>query len=189
MEKKLTPRVINEVYQIIEMLPNEDKEQIPQNIREYFKKNANEIDRYPVDKNKDIDEQNLDEYTYAYVYMLMKYISSELEYQKIEPNWETVTDIKEKVKQLEIEIETNFFNVNNVLADRKLEKIDSVLNLYYYGLTSDQEKLKKLQPFIALCKVFIIMHNDFLKEMDYNKTIEQYKFVSEQLKLNIKRVF
>lgn len=185
----LSPRVINEVYQIIEMLPEEEKKQIPQMILDYLKKNATRIEEYKVDKDIPIDEQNLDDNTYSYVYVLMNYIKLKVKYEEIKPCWKDLDDVKEKVKQLEIEIETNFFNVNNSLADRKLTNIKYVLNFYYFGLTSDENKQRQLKPFIALCKVFIIIHDNLQKDNDYENALEQYKFISEQLKLNIENTF
>lgn len=190
MEKNnLSPRVINEVYQIIEMLPEDEKNQIPQMVIDYLKKNATRIDDFKVDKNVPIDEQDLDDNTYNYVYVLMSYIKPKLKYEEVKPCWKDLDDIKKKVKQLEIEIETNFFNVNNNLADRKLTDIKYVLNFYYFGLTSNENKQKQLKPFIALCKIFIIVYNKLQKDNDYENALEQYKYISEQLKLNIDKTF
>lgn len=185
----LSPRVINEVYQIVEMLPDEEKKQIPQIILDYLKNNATKIEEYKVEKDIPIDKQNLDDNTYNYVYVLMNYIKPRVKYEEIKPSWNELDDIKDKVKQLEIEIETNFFNVNNSLADRKLTNIEFVLNFYYFGLISDENKQKKLAPFIALCKVFIIVHDNLQKDSDYEKAFNQYKYISEQLKLNIENTF
>lgn len=190
MEKNnLSPRVINEVYQIIEMLPEDEKNQIPQMVIDYLKKNATRIDDFKVDKNVPIDEQDLDDNTYNYVYVLMSYIKPKLKYEEVKPCWKDLDDIKKKVKQLEFEIETNFFNVNNNLADRKLTDIKYVLNFYYFGLTSNENKQKQLKPFIALCKIFIIVYNKLQKDNDYENALEQYKYISEQLKLNIDKTF
>lgn len=188
-ENKMTPRVINEVYQIIEMLPENEKQYIPRRFIDFFKNNAKDIDKYPVIKGKAIDEQDLDENTYTYVYMLLSYIKPELEYEILEPNWEKIDNIKEKVSQLENEIQTNLFNVNNKLADRELADKKFVLNLYYFGLTSDKDKQNKLIPFIALCKIFNIVYNTLREDEDLSKALEQYKYISNELKINIKKTF
>ena len=111
----LSPRVINEVYQIVEMLPDEEKKQIPQIILDYLKNNATKIEEYKVEKDIPIDKQNLDDNTYNYVYVLMNYIKPRVKYEEIKPSWNELDDIKDKVKQLEIEIETNFLDRKSVV--------------------------------------------------------------------------
>lgn len=102
---------------------------------------------------------------------------------------EKIDNIKEKVSQLENEIQTNLFNVNNKLADRELADKKFVLNLYYFGLTSNKDKQNKLIPFIALCKIFIIVYNTLREDGDLSKALEQYKYISNELKINIEKTF
>jgi len=187
--KNLTQRVISEVSQIIDMLPERSINQIPADIRNFFKNNAKEIEKYPVIPNIDLDKQDLDENTYNYVLLLMKFVNSFTEYIELEPKWNELDNIEEKVKQLEKELATNFFNINNILADRELEKVEYVYEFEYYGRCFNEENKRKLMPFIALCRVFNIVHKNLLQDNDYEKALKNYEFLSNELKKNIRKTY
>ena len=187
--KNLTPRVINEVTQIIDMLPERSINHIPADIINFFKNNAKEIDKYPVNPNIDLDKQDLDENTYNYVLLLMKFIKSFTDYIELEPKWNELDNIEEKVKQLENELATNFFNINNILADRELEKVEYVYEFEYYGRCFNEENKRKLMPFIALCRVFNIVHKNLLQDNDYERALKNYQFVLNELKKNIEKTY
>lgn len=187
--KNLTPRVINEVAQIIDILPERSINQIPADIINFFRNNAKEIDKYPVNPNIDLDKQDLDENTYNYVLLLMKFVKSFTEYIELEPKWNKLETIEERVKQLEEELASNFFNINNILADRELEKVEYVYEFEYYGRCFNEENKRKLMPFIALCRVFNIVHKNLLQDNDYEKALKNYEFLSNELKKNIRKTY
>lgn len=187
--KNLTPRVINEVAQIIDMLPERSINQIPADIINFFKNNAKEIDKYPVNPNIDLDKQDLDENTYNYILLLMKFVKSFTDYIELEPKWNELDNIEEKVKQLENELATNFFYINNILADRELEKVEYVYEFEYYGRCFNEENKRKLMPFIALCRVFNIVHKNLLQDNDYEKALKNYQFILNELKKNIEKTY
>lgn len=187
--KNLTPRVINEVAQIIDILPERSINQIPADIINFFRNNAKEIDKYPVNPNIDLDKQDLDENTYNYVLLLMKFVKSFTEYIELEPKWNKLETIEERVKQLEDELASNFFNINNILADRELEKVEYVYEFEYYGRCFNEENKRKLMPFIALCRVFNIVHKNLLQDNDYEKALKNYEFLSNELKKNIRKTY
>ena len=187
--KNLTPRVIYEVAQIIDILPERSINQIPADIINFFRNNAKEIDKYPVNPNIDLDKQDLDENTYNYVLLLMKFVKSFTEYIELEPKWNKLETIEERVKQLEDELASNFFNINNILADRELEKVEYVYEFEYYGRCFNEENKRKLMPFIALCRVFNIVHKNLLQDNDYEKALKNYEFLSNELKKNIRKTY
>ncbi|MBO5477566.1 MAG: hypothetical protein J6A15_07435 [Clostridia bacterium] len=187
--KNLTQRVISEVSQIIDMLPERSINQIPADIRNFFKNNAKEIEKYPVIPNIDLDKQDLDENTYNYVLLLMKFVKSFTEYIELETKWNKLETIEERVKQLEDELASNFFNINNILADRELEKVEYVYEFEYYGRCFNEENKRKLMPFIALCRVFNIVHKNLLQDNDYEKALKNYEFLSNELKKNIRKTY
>lgn len=187
--KNLTPRVINEVAQIIDILPERSINQIPADIINFFRNNAKEIDKYPVNPNIDLDKQDLDENTYNYVLLLMKFVKSFTEYIELEPKWNKLETIEERVKQLEEELASNFFNINNILADRELEKVEYVYEFEYYGRCFNEENKRKLMPSIALCRVFNIVHKNLLQDNDYEKALKNYEFLSNELKKNIRKTY
>lgn len=187
--KNLTPRVINEVAQIIDILPERSINQIPADIINFFRNNAKEIDKYPVNPNIDLDKQDLDENTYNYVLLLMKFVKSFTEYIELEPKWNKLETIEERVKQLEDELASNFFNINNILADRELEKVEYVYEFEYYGRCFNEENKRKLMPSIALCRVFNIVHKNLLQDNDYEKALKNYEFLSNELKKNIRKTY
>lgn len=187
--KNLTQRVISEVSQIIDMLPEKSINQIPADIINFFKNNAKEIEKYPVNPNIDLDKQDLDENTYNYVLLLMKFVKNFTDYVELEPKWNELENIEKSVKQLENELATNFFNINNILADRELEKIEYVYEFEYYGRCFNEENKKKLMPFMALCRIFNIVHKNLLQDNDYAKALKNYEFISNELKKNIRKMY
>ena len=91
-DHKLTQRVISEVSQIIDMLSQRSKNFIPSDLLNFFKNNAKEIEKYPVDRTIPIDKQDLDKVTYECVSMLMQFIKPIAEYIELEPRWNTIED-------------------------------------------------------------------------------------------------
>lgn len=187
--KNLTQRVISEVSQILDMLPEKSVNQIPADIINFFKNNAKEIEKYPVNPNIDLDKQDLDENTYNYVLLLMKFVKSFTDYIELEQKWNDLETIEERVKQLEIELATNFLNINNILADRELEKVEYVYEFEYYGRCFNEENKRKLKPFVALCRIFNIVHKNLLQDNDYEKALKNYEFISNELKKNIRKTY
>lgn len=189
MEKNdISKRVINEVAQIIEGFSERSREQIPSDIVNFFLSNAKEKDNYPVNINIPIDKQNLDNDTFNYVALLLQYIKPKIEYVHLKPNWTSIQDKAEKVLQLEKEIQINLFNINNSLADRELEKVEYVLDFKYYGRCFNEDNIKKLKPFVALCRIYNIVHREYEEDNNYEKALQMYIFISEEIKKNINMI-
>lgn len=126
-EIKLTPKVINEVAQLIDALPKVVKDRIPDAIRVMFTNSANEKYKYPVDFNLPFNEQGLDQLSIQITERILKDLPHLVEYVEKEPKWNEVQDKKEAIKIMEKEICTNLYNVHNVLAARKLARKNMLL--------------------------------------------------------------
>ena len=189
IDDNISVRVINEVAQIIEDLSIERKKQIPENILNFYINGAKEKEKYKVDKNIPIDKQDLDKETYNHVAMILSYIKREYEYVEINPSWTTYSKKSEQIEKLEEEISLNLYNINNILADRRLAKVEYVLDFEYSGRCFKEENIKRLKPFVALCRIFSIVHKEYLLKGDEDKTLQMYIFITEELKKNIDLVF
>ena len=44
-------------------------------------------------------------------------------------------------------------------------------------------------PFIALCRVFNIVHKNLLQDNDYERALKNYQFVLNELKKNIEKTY
>lgn len=188
-DHKLTQRVISEVSQIIDMLSQRSKNFIPSDLLNFFKNNAKEIEKYPVDRTIPIDKQDLDKVTYECVSMLMQFIKPIAEYIELEPRWNTIEDKKEAAQRYELEIATNLFNINNILTDRELEKVEYVYDFEYYGRCFNEENYNKLKPFIALCRVLNAMHKKYENTDNYTEIIKMCKFLEEEIRYNLDRTY
>lgn len=184
----ISKRVINEVAQILQGFSTKSKEQIPPDLFNFFLSNANEKEKYPVDINIPIDKQDLDKDTYKYVALLLNFVKPTIEYVNLEPKWSNLKEKKEIIQQIEKEIATNLFNINNILADRKLEKIEYVYDFIYYGRCFNEENIKKLKPFVALCRIFNIVHKEYQEKRDEDKTLQMYIFITEEIKKNLQMI-
>lgn len=188
-DDNISARVINEVAQIIEGLSLKSKMQIPESLLNFYIERANEKEKYKVDKDIPIDKQDLDKDTYVHVAMLLSYIKKEYEYVEINPSWTIYDIVDEKIKKLEEEISLNLYNINNILADRELTKVEYVLDFEYYGRCFNEDNIKRLKPFVALCRIFSIVHKEYIKNGNQEKTLQMYIFITEELKKNIDLVF
>lgn len=188
-DDSISTRVINEVAQIIDGLSLESKKQIPESILNFYMNGAKEKDKYKVDKDIPIDKQNLDKETYNHVAMILSYIKRQYIYAEINPSWTTYTKKNEQIEKLEEEISLNLYNINNILTDRRLAKVEYVLDYEYYGRCFNEENIKKLKPFVALCKIFSIVHKEYVSKNDEDKTLQMYIFITEELKKNIDLIF
>lgn len=185
--KRPSEKVISQVNQIIEMLPKSCKEQIPEDFREFFEKNDTKKEEYKLKSGSDIKKE-LEEETLMYVASFIKDIElplkSDIEYISLDTSWkglEKQGKIKEAIEQLDLELATNFYNVNNILADRELADIKFVYNIRYYGKTTNPRVAQKLEPFVNLCNVFCILHKKFVDTQDLT-LIETYKYVEKELR-------
>lgn len=185
--KKPSEKVISQVNQIIEMLPRPCKEQIPQDFREFFEKNDTKKEEYKLKVGSDIRKE-LEEETLVYVASFMKDLEPpfkpDIDYINLDTNWKELEKqgkVKEAIEQLDLELATNFYNVNNILADRELADIKFVYNIRYYGKTTNPRAAQKLEPFLNLCNVFCILHKKYIDTQDLN-LFDTYKYVEKELR-------
>lgn len=89
----------------------------------------------------------------------------------------------------ELEIATNLFNINNILADRELEKVEYIYDFEYYGRCFNEENYNKLKPFIALCRVLNAMHKKYENTDNYTEIIKMCKFLEEEIRYNLDRTY
>lgn len=108
-----------------------------------------------------------------------------LKYKNIESGIRRNYDNKKCSK----EIETNLFNINNILADRELEKVEYVYDFEYYGRCFNEENYNKLKPFIALCRVLNAMHKKYENTDNYTEIIKMCKFLEEEIRYNLDRTY
>jgi len=185
--KKPSEKVISQVNQIIEMLPRPCKEQIPEDFREFFKNNDTKKEEYKLRTDIDIKEQ-MEEETLLYVANFVKFLNPpfkpDIDYITLDINWKDLEEkgkIKEAIEQLDLELATNFYNVNNILADRELADIKFVYNIRYYGKTTNARAAQKLEPFVNLCNVFCILHKKYIDTQDLD-LFDTYKYVEKELR-------
>lgn len=181
-------KTICEVNQFIEeVLTEEQRDKLPLEIKAYFNKNAKNKEKYEVDySNIETLKEKLNEKTWEYISLFREIIKSDFKYIQIEPHWEEISNIKEKVEQLELEIASNFYNIHNLLADRKFEKVEYIYDFKLYGLTFDEEKAEKLFPVKLLLRVFILAGEKLKKEEKYDELYEKYIYVANEIKKLLK---
>lgn len=185
--KRPSEKVISQVNQIIEMFPRPCFEAIPDDVKKFFSENDTKKEEYKFKKGED-PKEILEEETILYVAKIMSLLKPpfkpDIDYINLEPDWrdlEKQGKIKEAIEQLDLELATNFYNVNNILADRELADIKFVYNIRYYAKTTNPTAAKKLEPFLNLCNVFCILHQKFIDTQDLT-LIDTYKYVQEELK-------
>lgn len=189
LKNEITIRVASEVSQIIDMFSQRSISMMPHEVINFFKKKGTEIEKYPVDKNIPLDKQNLDSLTYDCVLMLLEYVKPLIEYKELEPNWKSFQNPDDSIKQYELEIATNLFNIRNIISHRHLAKIDYVYDFKAYSSNLTEDEFKKFQPYIALCRIFNVMHNKYENEKNYTEAVKIYYFIEQELKNNFKNEY
>lgn len=179
-------KAISEINQFITSINKNSQEKIPINIRQFFEKNDTHKREHLIDF-ENFNPNSLEEETKAFFAIIKKYIA-EVEYQNIKPDWKELEMSgrnKEAIKQLDLELATNFFNISNFYSDRKMTKIDFIYNIRFFGKSFNEEKNKKLEPYKALCNVFCIVHDKYKnveKIEDINEALNMYKYIEHELK-------
>jgi len=189
LKKEITIRVASEVKQVIDMFSQRSISMIPYEVINFFKKRGTEEENYPVDKNIPLDKQNLDSLTYDCVLMLLEYVKPLIEYKELEPNWKSFSNPYDSIKQYELEIATNLFNIRNVISQRHLAKIEYVYDFEAYSANLTEEEFRKFQPYIALCRIFCVIHNKYEKENNYTEAVKILYFIEQELKSNFKNEY
>ncbi len=176
-------KVISQVNQFISSLSRESKEKIPVDMRRFFEENDTHKKENIIDWDN-FNEEDLEEETKAFFTVIAKYLK-EIDYIEVKPSWrdlEVEGKYKEAVYQLDLELATNFFNINNYYSDRQMVNIKYIYNIRFFGKTNNEEKLKKLEPFRALCNVFCLVHNKFENSDEYQEALKMNKYVEHELK-------
>lgn len=185
---KLTPKVINEVAQLIDALPKITRNRIPEPIMVMFTNSANEKHKYSVDFNLPFDKQGLEPLSIQITERILKDMPPLIEYVEKKSMCSEIKDKKEAIKIMEIEICTNLFNVHNVLASRKLSKEENVMDIEWYGRICSKENYKVLEPFIILCQIFNVCRKIYRDKNNIDETYEKYLFICNEIKKNIQRL-
>ncbi len=185
---KLTPKIVNEVAQLIDALPKITRNRIPEPIMVMFTNSANEKHKYPVDFNLPLDKQGLEPLSIQIFGRILKDLPPLIKYVEKESKWREAKDKKEAIKIMESEICTNLFNVHNVLAARKLAKEEYVMDVEWYGRVCSEENYKVLEPFIVLCQIFNLCREIYIDKKNIDETYEKYSFICNEIKKNIERL-
>lgn len=178
-------KAISQVNQFIMSISKESQEKIPADLRRFFKENDTHKKEYELDFEH-FDESELEEETKAFFCIISKYLK-DIDYQEIKPSWKKLEiegKNKEAIKQLDLELATNFFNISNYYSERELTKVEFIYNIRFFGRSMDIKKSNKLEPFRALCNVFCILHQKYsnTENFDYNEALNQYKYVEHELR-------
>ena len=187
-EIKLTPKVINEVAQLIDALPKVTKDRIPNTIMIMFTNSANEKHKYPVDFNLPFNVQGIEPLSIQITERILRDLSPLIEYVEKKPKWKEMQNKKEAIKIMEKEICTNLYNVHNALAERKLAKEEYVTDIEWYGRVCSNDNYKALEPFIVLCQIFNTCREIYMVKSNVDETYEKYLFICNEIKKNIERL-
>lgn len=185
---KLTPKVVNEVAQLIDTLPKITKDRIPEPIMVMFTNSAKEKDKYPVDMNVPFEKQGIEPLSIQIMGRILKDLPPLVKYVEKEPKWSEAENKEKAIVIMESEICTNLFNVHNVLASRKLAKEEYVMDVEWYGRMCSEENYKLLEPFIVLCQIFNVCREIYKEKNNVDETYEKYSFVCNEIKKNIKKL-
>lgn len=185
---KLTPKVINEVAQLIDALLKITKNRIPAPIMVMFTNSAKEKDKYLVDMNVPFEEQGIEPLSIQIMGRILKDLPPLVKYVEKEPKWIEAKSKEEAIAIMENEICTNLFNVHNILAARKLAKEEYVMDVEWYGRMCSDENYKLLEPFVVLCQIFNVCRELYKDKNNIDETYEKYSFICNEIKKNIKKL-
>ena len=70
-----------------------------------------------------------------------------------------------------------------------MAKIEYVYDFEAYSANLTEEEFRKFQPYIALCRIFCVIHNKYEKENNYTEAVKILYFIEQELKSNFKNEY
>lgn len=123
-----TRKAYSEVDQILELIDEEQKNEIPKKLREFFKEEKDKTYEKKIDKNIPIKEQNLKKETLAIIALLNLEYWCKDENEKNRLKAIYAKNEKEYQEKLKEKFNPDVFN-NNANKSEKTEKIENVENI------------------------------------------------------------